>query len=231
MKDHRKEEAVKRPFSDQVKGMLILLGAAVLLMFLVFVFQSRNDRLPKENGVTVYISFSADTNGKFFHPLDPGGHAYGQHSNHIWLSEKEYQNDADIYYYVSQKYYLPLNLWTYSPDLPMIRQFDADFEGNDLWFAVKTSGDAKVEEIVVYRWPLELAGTDAVKADTLTNREKVEYEWKDGGLFRLSKGNFRMENEYFYSFFVRWSSERQAGGWTEFSFITRKRWEQVQETP
>ena len=92
-----------------------------------------------------------------------------------------------------------------------------------VWFAFKTKGKTKIESFAVKRWPLELAGTEAVKEDSWTGREDVEYVWKEGGLFSLSKGSFAVKPGYLYSIFVFWkSSESPAQGWTEFSFTTDK---------
>ncbi len=99
--------------------------------------------------------------------------------------------------------------------------FRIDSGEGTAYFAFKTKDKTKIESFAVKRRPLSVAGTDAVKADSWTGREDVEYTWKEGGLFSLSKGFFTAEPGYLYSIFVFWkSSEKPGVGWTEFSFTT-----------
>ena len=77
-----------------------------------------------------------------------------------------------------------------------------------------------METIAVRRWPIELIGSDEVKEDSWYGREKIDYEWKDGGFFRLSKGHFVAEPGYLYSIYVLWSRYGHGRGWNEYSFVT-----------
>ena len=201
-----------------LRMILIICGvtAAVLLICLLILIS--NNRLPEETGVSVYYTWSDAIPGKSYMALSAGGRAYGAlRGQKVWHSWEEYEIDARENWY--KPYCKPLSIWTYSPEKPGINQFLVEENGNFIFFAVKESGGAEADSIVIKRWPLDLAGTDAVKENSWTGREDVEYNWKEGGLTRLSRGSFLAEPGYLYSIFVNWGV-----GWDEFSFTALQAW-------
>lgn len=197
----------------QSRKALLISCAVTAMVLLVFLgIRIRNNRLPEEAGVSVYYTFSDMSEGRFYQGLSAGGHAYGSFPGQkIWLSQEEYERDAADYW--MKPYCKPLSIWTYSPKEAGINQFLVEEKGNLIYFSVKESGGAKADSIVVRRWPLDLAGTDDVKANSWTGREDVEYEWEKVWLAGLSRGSFVAEPGYLYSIFVNWGR-----GWDEFSF-------------
>ena len=199
------------------KMIFIICGIAAALLLIFLIINGINNRLPEEAGVSVYYSFSETAEGRVYWPLSAGGHAYGLAGRKVWLSRREYEQDAEQYGLAP--YYKPLSVWTYSEKIPGINRFRVEEKGCPFFFSVKENGEAKAETIAVRRWPLELAGTDAVMADSWTGREDVEYSWKEGWLGGLSKGSFQVEAGYLYSIFVSWDR-----GWDEFGFTVNKAW-------
>ncbi|MBQ6292942.1 MAG: hypothetical protein IJK77_03590 [Lachnospiraceae bacterium] len=210
---------MKKPIDHEWKGILIIFGTMAVLILTMLCINAVHDRLPEDTGAAVYYSTYKETQGQNYTKLTRGACAIGScFNNGIWLSENEYRENiplGGIRYGEMQ----PLSVWMDPEYLMASAQILIEDDTAAFWFAVKTRGDAKADNIAVWRWPLDVVGTDAVKKDTWTGRERVEYEWKKGGLFSMSKGSFEPEAGYLYSVFVSWTSERLAMGWEEYCFV------------
>ena len=206
---------------DELKGMTLVLGLFAALCLMVLCVQRFGDRLPKEQGVGAYLSVGdTEPRGSSFIPLSQGGCSHGITDDSVWRSVSRYQ---EVRSFTAFDYcvFQPLSIWIASGEMETGSRTRIFSGADTAWFAFETKGKTKIESFSVKRWPIGLAGTDAVKADSWAGREDVDYSWRKGGLFGLSKGNFAVEPGYLYSIFVFWkSSEKPGQGWTEFSFIT-----------
>ena len=182
------------------KLVLIVCGVTAAVLFICLAIRIGTNRLPEEPGVAVYYTWLDDAEGRNYMPLSAGGKARSGAGRQ------------------TQK---PLSVWTWSEKIPGIDSFLVGEQGSPFFFSVKESGGARVRSVAVRRWPLELAGTDAVKADSWTGREDVEFNWKEGWLGGLSKGSFQVEAGYLYSIIVSWDR-----GWDEFSFAVNRAWQE-----
>lgn len=201
------------------KLVLIVCGVTAAVLFICLAIRIGTNRLPEEPGVAVYYTWLDDAEGRNYMPLSAGGKARsGAGRQKIWRSFEEYEQEAEQYWHEPQK---PLSVWTWSEKIPGIDSFLVGEQGSPFFFSVKESGGAKVRSVAVRRWPLELAGTDAVKADSWTGREDVTFNWKEGWLGGLSKGSFQVEAGYLYSIIVSWDR-----GWDEFSFAVNRAWQE-----
>ncbi len=210
---------MKKPIDHEWKAILIIFGTMTVLILIMLCMNGIHDRLPEDAGATVYYSTYKGTQGENYAKLTRGSCAIGSSfHNGIWLSESEYRELISLGSFRNSEMQ-PLSVWMDSEYLKAATQILVADNTDEIWFAVKTRGDAKLDNIAIWRWPLEVVGTDAVKKDTWTGRERVEYEWNKGSLFSMSKGSFKPEEGYLYSIFVSWTSERSAMGWEEYRFV------------
>ena len=207
----------------ELQGVMIVLALFAVLFLMTLLVQRFGDRLPKEQGVEAYLSFGGtNPQGKTLVPLAQGGCSWGYYDDGTWRSVRRYNEVAD-FGISDYDIYQPLSVWTTSEEMKSTGSFRIHTGEGTAYFAFRIKDKTKIESFSVKRWPLEIAGTDAVKEDSWTGREDVEYTWREGGLFSLSKGFFTAEPGYLYSIFVFWkSSEKPGVGWTEFSFTTEQ---------
>ncbi len=205
---------MKENIRKWAKPFFIVAAVTIVLLLAMLFTQRRHNRLPETPGVALFISFSEGTEGRSYQEIERRGYAHMSFAGEkIWLSQKEYEDFRRVYGFPTPKI-APLSVWGDAGD---IKTFIVD--GNietKLLFAVREDGDVKMESIAVRRWPAYMIGTEAVRENAWTGREKIDHVWHDGGIFGLSKGSIVLEPGYLYSIYVMSSY-----GWDEFSFVTR----------
>ena len=218
-----KEAAVKKPMRYELKGLLIALGAMAVLALAILWKSGLDDRLPKDPGVTVYYNTLA-SQGKYYEKMSRGGTAIGWNGNYdggIWLAEQDYKDKNSSVLFEKGEPAQPLSVWTDAKDRVSLTRVLVEQGFENISFAVKTRDGAKVKDISVFRWPLDVTGTDAVKKNSWTGRERVEHIRDEGGLFSMPKGQITVEAGYLYSIFVNWTAKGEiSAGWEEYSFVT-----------
>ena len=208
---------------QKIKPILIIAGVMTVPILGMLLYTRNTERLPETPGVSLYLGWAEDTPGSYYHEMSRSGFCNRPTDEGIWHSKKEYDanytsgtNDWNDLGPDS----MPLSIWSDSLFQISTRFWMGKDREKEIWFALRTKGSAEVETIAVRRWPVELIGSDEVKEDSWYGREKIDYEWKDGGFFRLSKGHFTAEPGYLYSIYVLWSRYGYGRGWNEYSFVT-----------
>ena len=208
---------------QKIKPILIIAGVMAVLIFGMLLYTKYHDRLPETPGVSLYLGWAEDTPGSYYHEMSRSGFCNRPTDEGIWHFQKDYEanyaSDYNDWGDLSPNS-MPLSIWSDSLIQIWTRFMMGEEREKEIWFALRAKGGAEVETIAVRRWPIELIGSDEVKEDSWYGREKIDYEWKDGGFFRLSKGHFVAEPGYLYSIYVLWSRYGYGRGWNEYSFVT-----------